>query len=458
MDGSGNLFIADLDNNRIREVNASTHVITTVVGDGNGNYNGDNIPATDAELYFPTGVTVDGSGNLFIADSYNNRIREVNASTQIITTVVGDGNANYNGDNIPATDAELNYPTGVAVDGSGNLFIADLDNSRIREVNAGTQVITTVVGDGNANYNGDNIPATDAELAYPFGVTVDGSGNLFIADYYNNRIREVNAGTEVITTVAGNGTANYNGDNIQATDAELQYPEGVAVDGAGNLFIADSYNNRIREVSAGTQIITTIAGNAVASSTDHSSFTTPMSIPNVDLGLGHGLNNQGGQAVTVEGSISTGQDPVRYPGGPDQPGEREIPANAITDGGEGSNDDHVGIGSGSVITLTYYFPPSLPGVDSNGNPTTYPNTITPAQENDVRLAFDVYAHEVGCQVEESTSGGIPIFMGDPCHWIARQLSGPGEQLHLVQQQRLSERPHYRRGRWVLRRGAARDRP
>jgi sugar lactone lactonase YvrE len=246
VDGAGNLFIADTLNHCIREVSVSG-VITTVAGTGTYGYDGDGGAATSAQLWFPQGVAVDAAGNLFIADTYNNRIREVSASG-VITTVAGTGTSGYSGDGGPATSAQLAHPSGVAVDGAGNLFIVDTDNHRIRKVST-LGVITTVAGNGSLGYSGDNGPATSANLYFPSGVAVDGAGNLFIADTYTNRIREVSV-SGVITTVAGTGTEGYSGDGGAATSAQLWFPQGVAVDAAGNLFIADTYNNRIRKVDA----------------------------------------------------------------------------------------------------------------------------------------------------------------------------------------------------------------
>ena len=262
VDSAGNLYIADTDNSRIRKV--SNGVITTVAGNGTGGFNGDDGPATSAALYGPEGIAVDSAGNLYIADTYNYRIRKV--SNGVITTVAGNGTGGFNGDNGPATSALLYNPSGVAVDSAGNLYIADTGTNRIRKVS--NAVITTVAGNGTPGFSGDNGPATSAELNVigaaeygPFydnggGVAVDSAGNLYIADTYNNRIRKVSNG--VITTVAGNGTR-FGGDNGPAMSAQLHDPEGVAVDSAGNLYIADTGNNRIRKVSNG--VITTAAGN-----------------------------------------------------------------------------------------------------------------------------------------------------------------------------------------------------
>jgi sugar lactone lactonase YvrE len=252
VDAFGNLFIADRASQRIRKV-TTDGIITTVAGNGTQGYSGDGGPATKAELLSPAGVAVDAFGNLFIADTWNQRIRKV-GTNGIITTVAGDGYTNlswlggYSGDGGRATNAELNVPSGVAVDGSGNLFIADSSNSRVRKV--GTNGIITTVAGGGPNYPGDGGAATNAELNAPTGVAVDASGNLFIADTFWERIREV--GTDgIVTTVVGNGSTGYSGDSGAATDAELWWPADVAVDASGDLFIADTYNMRVRKVMLG---------------------------------------------------------------------------------------------------------------------------------------------------------------------------------------------------------------
>jgi hypothetical protein len=259
-DAAGDLFIADSQNNVVREVNATTHVITTVAGTGTAGYSGDGSAATSAELNFPTDLALDAAGNLFIADVRNNVIREVNAATSLISTVAGTGTAGYNGDGIAATSAELNGPTSVAVDAAGDLYIADYSNNLVRKVTVATGLISSIAGTGTAGYNADGIPASSAELNQPDDVVFDAAGNLVIAEDAGDRVREVNATTGLISTIAGNGSFGYNGDGIAATSAQLNEPEGVAVDAAGNVFIADARNNRIREVNAATGLISTLAG------------------------------------------------------------------------------------------------------------------------------------------------------------------------------------------------------
>jgi trimeric autotransporter adhesin len=258
VDSSGNLYIADNTNHRIRKV--SNGVITTVAGNGTAGFSGDNGPATSAELDAPFGIAVDSSGNLYIADSGNNRIRKVVNGT--ITTIAGNGTAGFSGDNSGngAISAELNDPIGVAVDSAGNLYIADFGNNRIRKVANG--VITTLAGNGKASFTGDNGQAATAGVDEPRGVAVDSAGNVYIADAHNYRVRLVTIATGVITTVVGNGTPGYSGDNGPALSAELRYPVSVSLDSAGNLYIADLAASVIRKVSSGT--ITTLAGNGTA--------------------------------------------------------------------------------------------------------------------------------------------------------------------------------------------------
>ncbi len=260
VDGAGNLYIADGQNSVIREVTAATGVINTVAGNGSAGYSGDSGPATGASLYLPFGIAVDGAGNLYIADTENSVIRMVTA-TGLIGTVVGGGSAGYVGDGGVATGADLNFPQAIAVDGGGNLYIADTDNSVVRKVSAATGVISTVAGNGSYGYAGDGEAATSAELNEPQAIAVDGGGNLYIADTNNRVIRKVAAATGIISTVAGTGSYGYSGDGGPATSAGLSDPYGIAVDAAGNLYIADTYNEVIRKVTIATGVISTVAGN-----------------------------------------------------------------------------------------------------------------------------------------------------------------------------------------------------
>jgi hypothetical protein len=278
LDGAGNMYIADSAHNRIRKVAAPvspavTGNISPYAGIGDSGYAGDGAAAVSATLTTPGGVALDGAGNLYIADTGNNVVRKVTKATGIISTVAGNGTGGFAGDGAAAVSAELNQPWGVTVDSSGNLYIADTANQCIRRVDAGTGIITTVagngvssgVGDGKGTFSGDGGQATLAGLSLPYAVAFDASGNLFIPDSANNRIRRV-ALTGIISTVAGTGSAGWKGDGFAATAAFLNNPSGVALDPAGNIYIADTQNAAIRKVNSSASstpgIISTIVMNA----------------------------------------------------------------------------------------------------------------------------------------------------------------------------------------------------
>ncbi len=296
LDGAGNLYIADSLHNRIRMVCASATsatiqgtscagagIISTIAGSGNPSYTGDGGTAASATLNGPSDVAFDGAGNLYIADSGNNVIRMITAATGVIATIAGQNgdtvcgsSSDAVGDGCPATQATLNQPEGVTLDANANLYIADTNNHRIREVSSATGVIATIAGNGLTNgngtggYNGDGIAATSAKLNFPYAVAFDPSGNMYIPDSANQRIREVMAvggaitPASTISTFAGTGNAGATpctAAPLAANQADVWSPSGVAVDAAGNVYIAETQNAAIRKVSAATGLISTLAEN-----------------------------------------------------------------------------------------------------------------------------------------------------------------------------------------------------
>ena len=262
IDGAGNLYISDRNNHRVRKIDAAG-VITTVAGTGVAGYSGDTGSATSAQLNYPGALVMDSAGILYIMDYGNHRVRKVDA-TGIITTAAGTGVAGYSGDGGPATSAQLNLlgPAGIGMDGSGNLYIADRNNCRVRKVDA-SGVITTVAGTGTCGYSGDGGPATSAKLSNLSALMVDGSGNIYIGDQYTNqRVRKVDT-AGIITTLAGTGVQGHTGDGGPATSAQINNPSGLAMDGMGNLYITVQSSHRVRKVDT-DGIITTIIGTGAA--------------------------------------------------------------------------------------------------------------------------------------------------------------------------------------------------
>jgi uncharacterized protein (TIGR03437 family) len=262
LDSAGNLYIADSENYRIRKAvtGGGSGAISTIAGNGGVSYSGDGGAAAKAQLNGPLGVAVDSGGNLYIADTANNAVRKVTAAGTI-STLAGSGTLGSGGDGAAATSAQLNGPQGVAVDASGNVYIADTGNAKVRKVSAGG-TISTYAGSGTAGFAGDGAAATSAQLNLPIGLAVDSGGNLYIADYGNNVVRRVAASGGTISTVAGNTVQSYGGDGAKATSAALNGPQSVAVDGGGNLYIADSQNNRVRVVTPAGGI-STVAGTGL---------------------------------------------------------------------------------------------------------------------------------------------------------------------------------------------------
>ena len=253
IDAAGNLFIADYGNNRVRKVN-SAGIIYATAGNGLPAETGDGGPATAAEVGGSIGVAFDSMGNLYIAADDSNRIRKVDTAG-IITTIAGYGRV-YGGDGGPATAAGIGTPDDVVADGRGNIYFTEGNKNKIRKIDI-TGTISTFAGTGVAGYSGDNIAATAAQLNIPTALAVDDTGNVYICDYENSRVRKIDT-FGIITTIAGTATIGYTGDGGPAIAAELYDPSGVATDHAGNIYIADN-GNRIRKINT-AGIITTIAG------------------------------------------------------------------------------------------------------------------------------------------------------------------------------------------------------
>jgi len=259
VDASGNVYIADQSSNRIRKVDAAG-IITTFAGTGVSGFSGDSGLATAATLSQPVRIAIDKKGNIYVADANNNRIRKID-NAGIITTVAGTGIGGYNGDSIAATAAQLNVPYGIAVDSEGNIFIADFFNNRVRKVNT-MGMITTIAGNGTGGFGGDSGLATASVINAPNDVAVDKNGNVYFTDENNIRVRMINA-AGIITTIAGTGTEGYTGDSGLAVSAELGSPVGVDLDSAGNIYISDQVDGVIRKINS-SGIITTIVGNGIS--------------------------------------------------------------------------------------------------------------------------------------------------------------------------------------------------
>jgi len=267
VDSAGNIYIADSANNRVRIVSGG--IINTFAGNGSFSQGGgpgqnnDGGPATNALLHIPMGVAVDKSGNVYIADTANNSIREV-TTDGIINTITGDTYPGYNGDAGNAAGGEVNHPSDVAVDSSGNIYISDTNNARIRQITT-AGIINTFAGSGSIGWAGDGAAATSTTvyLTAPIGITLDSSGNLYIVENGDSRIRKVDT-KGIISTIAGNGTAGFSGDGSPAVKAEMNFPTGIAVDSSGSLYIADFQNLRVRKIDSSGNIAT-VAGNGVLS-------------------------------------------------------------------------------------------------------------------------------------------------------------------------------------------------
>lgn len=293
-DSAGNAYVADSSGNRIRRIDGATNVVTTIAGTGVGGFSGDGGPATQAQLFYPSNLVLDGNNNIFFSDQLNHRVRRIDAGSKVITTVAGNGTTSNLNDNGLAVEASLFFPAGVAIRADGSLLIADSGHNRIRRVAQG--FITTVAGTGAGGYNGDDIPATAATLTGPNDVVADGQGNFYISDGGNCRIRLVQAGTDRIYTIAGNGTCGFTGNGGPATEARLNGPLFLALVN-GSIYMTESLAPRIRRIDLGSNVISAFAGNGQLGTTGDGGAATAARLGN-PLGLGG----------TPEGSIVFGED------------------------------------------------------------------------------------------------------------------------------------------------------
>ena len=349
VDAGGNVFFVDALNHRVRRVDTNG-IITTVAGNGTYGYSGDGGPATNAMLATAYGIVVDARGNLYITDYDNSRIRKVDTNG-VINTVV-------------ASSSGISQPRGLAVDGGGNLYVTDAGNYRVHKVDT-NGIVTLVAGKNSTSYGGDGGLATNATLN-PYSVTVDTNGNLYIADYNNNRIRRVDAMSGIITTVAGTNTSGFTGDGGLAVNAKLFWPTAVYTDGLGNLLIWDAGNGRIRQIDA-NGIITTVAGNG---SSTYSGDGGPAT--NAGIGMGGMTSDAFGNLLIADDSggrirkVVTSKLPY-------------LALNAVTTNIAGTYDVIVANASGSVtssvVTVSVVFPPAFTATTAdvfvtNGSPAT----------------------------------------------------------------------------------------
>ena len=249
VDQRGHLYIADTMNHRVRKVDTANGVITTLAGTGSHRFSGDHGPALSATLNEPVALAVDHKGHLYIADQSNNRVRVVDLATGTIRTVAGTGEAAYSGDGMPATEAPLAGPSGLAVDPDGALYIADTFNGRIRRIDPDTGLIATVAGDGGEyRYQGIG-KEFSTSLSRPYGIVLDGEGHILITDSDSHLIRRWDRKRKIVTRVAGTGVAQFGGDGGPSLESSLNFPFGIAADARGTIYIADTFNHRIRIIT-----------------------------------------------------------------------------------------------------------------------------------------------------------------------------------------------------------------
>lgn len=293
VDAAGNLFFSDTNNHCVRRVDAAGR-ITTVAGSGKKGYSGDGGPATSASFNEPYGIALDGAGNLFVADRLNACIRKVDAKAGAVTTVAGSGVKGYSGDGGPGERAKLREPTGIALDGKGLLYIADVGDQRIRVLDLRTGLIETVCGNGTKAHTGDGGPVSKATLYGPRAVAVARNGLLFVVEREGHCVRKIDLARGTIDRFAGRGEKGYFGDGGPAQNAKFNGPKEIDVDVAGNVFVVDTDNGAIRRVDGKTGVVTTVAGGKIRGSLGDGGRATA-----AQLGQPHGVAAAAGGALYV---------------------------------------------------------------------------------------------------------------------------------------------------------------
>jgi sugar lactone lactonase YvrE len=294
-DAAGNLYFTDTFNNRIRRVDAQSGVISTLAGNGEAGYAGDGGPATEASLNEPYGIVLDRAGNIFIADRLNRRVRRIDATSGIITTTAGTGEAAYGGDGGPAAQAGLAEPNGLAFDAAErHLYIADVADHRVRIVNLAAGTIATFAGTGKAEHSGDGGKAREAGVFGARAVKLAADGTLYILERQGSSLRAVDPATGIITKVAGTGARGYGGDGGPALDAVFDAPKEMAIDRDGSLLIVDTENHAIRRIDRATGIVSNVAGGRKGTGGDGGPATQA------------GLDRPHGAVVGPDGAIYIG--------------------------------------------------------------------------------------------------------------------------------------------------------
>ena len=442
-DAAGNLYLAEAANHVIRKVDI-TGQITTIAGSGIQGFSGDNGPATAAQLDSPQGLALDTAGNLYLADTHNHRIRKLNLATGTLITIAG-STPGFSGDNAAATAAQLNLPTALALDAVDNLYFADTGNHRIRRIDAATGVISTAAGDGTQGFSGDYGPAISAAIDSPTGLAIH-ANILYMADTHNHRIRAVNLTTGTISTLAGTGALGFSGDTTLAAAAVLALPHGLTVDFSGNLYIADTENHRIRRIDAITGQITTVAGTGVQGFSGDNGPATSASLdspraasfsPNALLTLadtgnqrirqldatpapGPDIHTIAGLGVTVPGALTLTAPPViAYGSG------QIIAALATSSPATGSIVflDTADAGSSTLATVplvanTAILPTASLSAGSHDITATYSGDQTHLSAQSAALAF-----RIAQQALTASIASLTLTYGQPIPTLAGTISG-----------------------------------